>query len=50
MMPICAKQQRATFEAQFVNKLCNTVANLKKKGIACKKVCIYFRIKYNVTD
>lgn len=40
MMPICAKQQRATFEAQFVNKLCNTVADLKKEALLVKK-CVF---------
>ena len=40
MMPICAKQQGATFEAQFVNKLCNIVADLKKKALLVKN-CVF---------
>ena len=37
---------QATFEAQFMKKLSNTVTELKKKTVAYKKVCI--EIKENI--
>ena len=41
MMLICIKQQLSNIEAQFMKKLSNTEAGLKK-SVAYKKVCIVF--------
>ena len=37
MMLICIKQHLTTFEAQFMKKLSNTEAELKKKTLLIKK-------------
>ena len=36
-MPLCKKQHLKTFEAQFIEKLSNTEAGLKKKALLIKK-------------
>ena len=37
MMLVCIKQHQATFQAQFMKKLSNTEAELKKKRCLQKK-------------
>ena len=39
-MPVCNKQHLTTFEAQFIKKLSNTEAELKKSVAYEKKTCI----------
>ena len=41
MMLVCIKQHQATFQAQFMKKLSNTEAELKKSN-AYKKACFFF--------
>ena len=40
MMLVCIKQHQATFQAQFMKKLSNTEAELKKSD-AYKKACVF---------
>ena len=40
MMLVCIKQHQATFQAQFMKKLSNTGAELKKSD-AYKKACFF---------
>ena len=47
MMPICSSNTYATFEAQFMKKLSNTEAELKKALLIQKSV--YPRNAYNNT-
>ena len=42
MMLVCIKQHQATFQAQFMKKLCNTEAELKKSDAFKKSVCFFF--------
>ena len=45
----CIKQRQATFEAQFMNKLSNTEAELKKSVAYKKSVELKMEIKKNHT-
>ena len=45
-MALWIKQYLATFEAQFIKKLSNTEAELKKSVTYKKKTCKVFRTKY----